>query len=108
MRDAWLHADYWIGQNKDIGTAACSLDRIWRIRHAAIEVSSRCRRQMAPRGKATHANALGVDAPFGRPRADGPNRPLYVLHGCRLMIARRQAILQHERLHAKFVEPLGD
>ena len=63
---------------------------------------------MAAGGEAEYAYARGVNAPLGRARAHGAQRPRRVLKHRRVVVARPYSVLEHEGRDAQSVEPLGD
>src|SRR5262249_39791321 len=77
-------------------------------RVAVVEMRPGRRREMPAGGEAPDADALRVEVPFFGAGADGADRALDILERCRMMVARRDTILEHERRHALLIEPFCD
>src|SRR5437016_959596 len=97
MRRRSAQRDHRISKNQEVRPATRAIDRIHRVGHTGVEVRTRRGSKMAARGEAPDADALWIDAPILRVRADHADSALRVLERRGMVIARPEAILQDER-----------
>ena len=106
MRVRLIKGDDRVAQHREVGAATGLLDRIFRFSIAIIEVRRRCGSEVPAGGEAEDADALGIDIPLLRPRANGANGTLGVVERRGMAVAFATVpIIHNEAGHADGVQP---
>src|ERR1700686_425253 len=103
-----FHRDHRIDQNHQVGSGTHSVDLIRRKEMTKIEMSSNRRGHMAAGRKPQNADALLVDAPFGRARPHSANGSRRIQQRRGMMVAWAKTIFEYERDDAERVEPFSN
>ena len=108
MRVGVEHGDDGIAEDHKIRARTQTVKGICRVRIAGREMRSERRGQVAAGGESHDADAVRRDTEFFRARTDDAEGALDVFELRGIVIARAEAILQHEGRHAQRVQPVSD